>query len=120
MARGPRWVPVRAVAVPSQGAPPMATSISPARRSSGVRQTGSFMKVLIPLKDVSVGRLTTIGPGARAGAGGASLGDSGTVGPFGNSGCGIGLLRGGEGRGQVVMRGSATAWSRSTTVLTTT
>ena len=44
----PMMQPERVVAVPSQGAPPTATSISPARRSSGFRQTGSFMKVGMP------------------------------------------------------------------------
>src|SRR5579875_1461613 len=65
MARGPRWVPVRPVAVPSQGAPPMATSIWPARRSAGVRQSGSLAKVWIPLQLISLARLTVIGPGSR-------------------------------------------------------
>ena len=31
MACGPRWVPERVVAVPSQGAPPTATSIAPVK-----------------------------------------------------------------------------------------
>src|SRR6266496_417288 len=69
MARGPRWVPLRPVAVPSHGTPHTATSTPPARRSAGVRQTGSFMKVWMPLQAISPGRLTTTGPGVRAGCG---------------------------------------------------
>src|SRR5262249_37806246 len=71
MARGPRWVPARVVTVPSHGTPAAATSTPPARRSSGVRQTGSLQNVWMPLYDSSVGRLTTIGPGWRAGGAGA-------------------------------------------------
>src|SRR5450755_1855463 len=71
MARGPRWVPVRPVAVPSHGAPPMATSICPARRSAGVRQSGSLAKVWMPLQDMSVERLTVIGPAGLTDGGAA-------------------------------------------------
>src|SRR5215469_6281401 len=66
MALGPRWVPVRPVAVPSHGAPPTATSAFAARRSAGVRQSGAFAKVWMPLQPMSPGRLTIIGPGSRA------------------------------------------------------
>src|ERR1700761_6525172 len=73
MACGPRWVPERAVTVPSQGTPHTAASISPATRSAGVRQTGSFMNVWMPVTPSSRSvRLTYIGPGTRAGAGGFS------------------------------------------------
>src|SRR5882762_6991684 len=66
MACGPRWVPERAVTVPSQGTPQTAASISPATRSAGVRQTGSFMNVWMPVTPSSRSvRLTYIGPGAR-------------------------------------------------------
>src|SRR5689334_3990022 len=81
MARGPRWVPVRPLAVPSQGAPPTATSTRPARRSSGVRQTGAFMKVWMPLQSISASRrLTRIGPGRRA------SGPCSDIGPPGSGG----------------------------------
>src|ERR1700722_19418984 len=66
MACGPRWVPLRLIAVPSQGTPQTATSILPARRSSGVRQTGSLLKVWNPSQDGSISyRLRLIGPGGR-------------------------------------------------------
>src|SRR3569833_283910 len=78
IARGPSWVPVRPVAVPSHGAPPTATSTFPARRSSGVRQTGAFMNVWIPLHSISEPRrLTYIGPGGRRGSLGVASGVSG-------------------------------------------
>jgi len=45
---GPRWVPERAVFVPSQGVPPIAMSTSAAASSSGERQSGSFRNDWMP------------------------------------------------------------------------
>src|SRR3954447_4207274 len=77
MAIGPRWVPDRAVTVPSHGTPQTAASISPATRSSGVRHTGSFMNVWMPCTPSSRSvRLTYMGPGVRDISGGSSYVDA--------------------------------------------
>jgi len=72
-ARGPRWVPVRPLAVPSQGAPPDGhVRLTPPAGPPGVRQSGTFANVWMPLHAMSPARLT-VKKGPRAGAAGRCL-----------------------------------------------